>query len=72
MRREDPKNLRRDEKLMESLEGNKMFWEDPRYDASRRRWDERIRMTFQDSERNQRLVFGPGSSLARELASDYD
>ena len=72
MRREDPKNLRRDEKLMESLEENRMFWEDPRYEASRRRWDERTRMTFEDSERNQRLVFGPGSNLARELASDYD
>jgi hypothetical protein len=72
MRSEDPKNLGIEMKLRESFEQNKMYWEDPRYEARRMRWGERTRMTLEDSELSQRLVFQPGSSQARELASDYD
>ena len=71
MHREDPKELRREEKLRESLEKQAMYKEDPRFEVLRRHWDERLRMTFQDSEANMRLVFQPGGGLARELDSDY-
>ena len=71
MRREDPKKLRREEKLRESLEKQAMYKEDPRFEVLRRHWEERVKMTFEDSEANQRRAFQPGSGLARELASDY-
>ena len=71
MRREDPKNLRRDEKLKEYFEGRAMHARDPRYEVLRRHWEERVRMTFEDSEANQRFVFQRGSDLARQMASDY-
>ena len=70
MKREDPRVLKQEERLRETLEAKAMYWEDPLYSARRERWTERTLMTLEDAPRNQKLVFAPSSGLARELASD--
>jgi hypothetical protein len=65
-KREIPENLKRDEKLNEYWGAHFDIylggWE--LYEVLGRHWEERLRMTFEDSEANQRLL----SQLGRLLA----
>ena len=71
MAKEDPMVLEQDKRQREKLEQTRMYWEDPLYEARRRRWEERTLMTLEDAPKNQQLAFRPASGLARELAAPF-